>query len=365
MSDSKLVLFVKENTVSVGIAIFLLLIIIGTAIYFVARRYQSGSTSAGIQSLTESGVQGVTEMGVQGPMGITGPDGKMGPEGPVGMPGPVGEVGPMGLQGPLGKKGPDGNIGSIGLQGPLGKKGPDGNIGPQGPVGSKGSDGNTGPQGPVGPVGPVGSKGPDGNMGPSGPQGPVGNAGANITMGTNKTATLLNASNGFYFTLPVIGVFTITSVNAPIVNGQSYPQIGVNSGNTPFYSYNPTPVINRGLTFYSGVGSTHGGCWKFQQPGIYEINIYWSTIQSAYGNQYKTIFGYTPILGSINGSTIIAENHWSSPTAAAGTTSSVINTVVNITSDMLINYFFVSELAGIGIGPDLSGIVEIKWVSQN
>jgi hypothetical protein len=32
---------------------------------------------------------------------------------------------------------------------------------------------------------------------------------------------------------------------------------------------------------------------------------------------------------------------------------------------MLSQYFFVSELEGIGINETLSGIVEIKWVSQN
>lgn len=63
MSDSKLLVFVKENKVVVGISIFLLLSIISAGIYFVATGNQSGSNSAtraGIQSLTQSGIQGAT-----------------------------------------------------------------------------------------------------------------------------------------------------------------------------------------------------------------------------------------------------------------------------------------------------------------
>ena len=228
MSDSKLVLFVKENAIAVGISIFLLLIIIGTAIYFVARRYQSGSTSGGIRSLTESGVQGVTEMGVQGPMGITGPDGKMGPEGPegpVGMPGPVGEVGPMGPQGPQGKKGPDGNIGPIGLQGPLGKKGPDGNMGP---IGNKGPDGNIGSPGPIGGQGPLGYQGPPGVIGPQGPKGVTGDPGpnSNIVPGpVPNSLAIINDSEGLYYSIPAYWMGVPAGQTSGIIRWQLFKSL--------------------------------------------------------------------------------------------------------------------------------------------
>ena len=202
MSDSGLVLFVKENKVAVGISIFLLLIIIGAGIYFVATGNQSGSTSAGIQSLTEAGVQGATEIdGQMGPMGPVGYPGVIGPQGPIGVtgypgpdgnPGPDGKIGPMGPVGYRGVIGPQGRMGATGYPGPDGNPGADGKMGPQGPVGSMGpqgpkgvtgypgpdgnagADGKMGPQGPVGSMGPQGPKGVIGDPGPDGGQGPIG-----------------------------------------------------------------------------------------------------------------------------------------------------------------------------------------------
>jgi len=329
-------------------------------------------------------------MGPQGPMGVSGypgPDGNMGPQGPFGLmgpQGPTGNEGPLGNQGPMGFQGPLGNQGPMGIQGPVGNQGPMGiqglvgNPGPQGlqgpfgnkgPVGDQGTVGFMGPQGPQGPQGQLGDQGPVGFMGPQGPQGiigfqgPNGNAGANILMG-NNTASLLNAPNGFYFTLPVIGVYTITSVGAPIVGDATYPQIAVNAGYTPYYSYNPVPIINRGIIF-TNTSSRTGGFWQFQQPGIYEIDIYWTTISQAEGKNYVTFLGSVGKPGVTDIINNIAQNRWSSVINAGVPCSSVINTVVNVTPSMLSQYFFVSELAGIGIGTELSGIVEIKWVSQN
>jgi hypothetical protein len=283
----------------------------------------------------------------------------MGPQGPMGDKGYIGDVGQRGPVGPIGSQGP---MGDKGYPGDVGQRGPVGPIGPQGPMGDKGYPGDVGSQGPIGPIG---NQGPPGQQGPIGPQGPVGNAGSNIVMG-NNTASLLNASNGFYFTLPVIGVYKITSVGAPIVGagGATYPQIAVNSGYTPYYSYNPTPIINRGITF-TNTTSRNGGFWQFQQPGVYEIDIYWTTISQAQGNQYVTFLGSVSTPGVTDIVNNIAQNRWSSVINSGLPCTSVINTVVNVTQSMLSQYFFVSELSGIGIGPELSGIVEIKWVSQN
>ena len=339
-------------------------------------------------SLTQSSMIGsVGPTGPVGPDGNPGPDGNMGPQGPLGLmgpQGPTGNQGPLGNQGPMGFQGPLGNQGPMGIQGPLGNQGP---MGPQGPVGNLGAQGAQGPlgnkgpvgdQGPVGFMGPQGPQGQIGNEGPQGTQGPVGfmgpqgpqgvqgadgNAGANILMG-NNTASLLNAPNGFYFTLPVVAVYKITSVGAPIVTTAGYPQIAVNAGYTPYYSYNPVPVINRGITF-TNTSSQYGGFWQFQQPGVYEIDIYWTVISQAQSNQYVTFLGSVYKPGATDIVNNIAQNRWSSVINAALPCSSVINTVVNITPAMLSQYFFVSELAGIGINDSLSGIVEIKWISQN
>jgi len=266
MSDSKLVLFVKENMVSVGIAIFLLLIIIGAGIYFVATGNQSGSiTRAGIQSLTETSLQGATgiddQMGVQGPMGITGPDGQMGPMGPVGYRGVIGPQGPMGVtgypgpngqMGPMGPVGYRGVIGPQGLMGVTGYPGPDGNPGlngkmgpmgpvgyrgPQGPMGVTGYPGPIGGQGPVGyqgPPGPIGGQGllgyqgPPGVIGPQGPKGVIGDPGpnSNIVPGpVPNSLAIINDSEGLYYSIPAYWIGVPAGQTGGIIRWQLFKSL--------------------------------------------------------------------------------------------------------------------------------------------
>ena len=214
MSDSKLVVFVKENKVAVGIAIFLLLIIIGGSIYFVTTDNQSGSNSetrAGIQSLTESGIQGATgldgEMGPMGPMGYQGLMGLQGPMGVTGYPGPDGQMGPMG---------PMGYRGAIGPQGPIGYPGPDGKMGPTGYQGSPG---------PIGGQGPVGYQGPPGVIGP---QGPTGNPGANSNIVPGPVANslaIINDSAGLYYSIPAYWMGVPLGQTGGIIRWQLFKEL--------------------------------------------------------------------------------------------------------------------------------------------
>lgn len=211
-----------------------------------------------------------------------------------------------------------------------------------------------------------GAAGPPGPVGPEGPVGPKGTAGDTLnllTAGSLKDTAVINAPSGLYYTLPVIAVFQFTHTGAPIVTGSTYAQISTNNNTyVPYYTYKSVPIINRGITF-TNTSSIHGGYWKFQQPGIYEITSYWTAPDlNQTGTIYATILCSASTLGQ-SSPTIIASNNWSSVTSTRVPCSSVINTIINVNNTNL--FYFISEKTGIGLATSIQGNVTIKWISKN
>jgi hypothetical protein len=176
-----------------------------------------------------------------------------------------------------------------------------------------------------------------------------------ITDGINPDSAVVSSSAGLYYTLPVIGVYKF-KWNAGV---------SVRGGYTPYYSYDPTPIINRGINFTNKTDN-YGGYWQFQQPGVYEINIYWTCEYLEKSSMDRTTFlGSVTTPGETGGIKNWGQCHWGWLESDHQSPHCVINTVVIIDISNINEYFFVTNLQNSFVPGDLKGTVIIKYLSQN
>lgn len=175
-------------------------------------------------------------------------------------------------------------------------------------------------------------------------------------VGKGDNTCYIPNSNGLYYYSPVLAQFTFINSN---------PQIAVNAGYLPYYSYGisgggSVPYFNRGIILTTNLNSTIGGYWRFTQLGMYKITVSMKQYTQATG---KTSFiGKTATLGSTTGISNLGATPWTTYNNVEyiGWNITTLITVTNLT-----DYYFISEYSGIAVNSYMNNnaSVLIEYVS--